>query len=134
VNSCRLQDYAPHDFGSSRLPFAVEAVFPMGPLAFPITLDGQPDGEPANIPRHEIQKFNSSSVRTDNFLDRRYANISAIIGCVQKDMLNGSLSLTLVHNPLATIPLPRAILSAEKEYVADQKGDHYVLQLLSDDI
>jgi len=132
VNSCRLQDYAPHDLGSSRLPFSVEAVFPIGPLAYPITLHGQPDGEPANIPRYTIQKPNSAAVPTDNFLDPHYANISAMIGVWQKDMLSGSLSLTLVHNPLATIPLPRAILGAKKEYVADQKVDHYVLRLLSE--
>jgi type I restriction enzyme S subunit len=131
VNSCRLQDYAPHDLASSRLPFAVEAVFPIGPIAFPITPAGEPDGEPRHVPRYTIRKPNGSPVRTDNFLDPRFANVSAIVGYWKRDMLNGGLHLTLVHNPLATNPLPRGVLGAQKEYVAEPEGDHYVLQLLS---
>ncbi len=135
VNSGRLHDYLPNDLvGSSGIPFAVAAVFPIGPIAVPITPDGKPDGEPTNVPRYTIQKPNScASVPTDNFLNPHYANISAIMGYWRKDMLNASLlPLTLVHNPLATIPLPRAILSAKKEYVADQEGDRYVLRLLGE--
>jgi hypothetical protein len=132
INSCRLQDYAPDDLGSSSLPFAVEGVFPIGSIAYPITPDGKPDGEPRNVPRYIVSKPNGSQVRTDNFLDPCFANVSAILGYWRKDMLKGSLDLTLVHNPLATIPLPRGILGARKEYVAEPEGDHYVLQLLSD--
>jgi hypothetical protein len=135
VNSGRLHDYLPNDLvGRSSIPFAVAAVFPIGPIAIPITRDGKPDGELANVPRYTIQKRNNcASVPTDNFLNPYYANISAIMGYWRKDMLNGSLlPLTLVHNPLAPIPLPRAILSAKKEYVADQEGDHYVLRLLGE--
>jgi hypothetical protein len=135
VNSCRLQDYAPHDLGSSGFPFAVEAVFPIGPLAFPITQDGQPDGEPANVPRYEIPKPNNSTVSTANFLNPEYENVSALLGCYHKPMLNhdyyqktGKISLTLVHNPLAANPLPRGILDVEKEYVAEVEGDRYFLR------
>jgi hypothetical protein len=137
VNSCRLYDWKPNDLGISRLPFAVEAVFPIGRIAFPITLDGQPDGEAANIPRHEILKPDSSTVPTNNFLNPHYANVSALLGCHHKYMLNsnysttGKSSLTLVHNPLAATPLPRGILGVEKEYAAAGEGDHYVLRLLS---
>ncbi len=130
VNSGRLQDYAINDFGSSRLPYAVEAVFPIGPIAFPITPDGKPDGEPANVLRYIIQKPNNSPVRTDNFLNPSYANVSAIVGFWRKDMLKGIL-LTVVHNPFAAVPLPRGILSAKREYVADEEGDHHVLRLLN---
>lgn len=135
INSCRLSDFAKDDLGNSRFPFAVEAVFTVGPLAYPITQDGQPGGEPRNIPRHTIQKPNSKDIPKDiptgNFLDPCYANVSAIVGCYQKDIINGALSLTVVHNPLARVPLPRGILGANKEYVADVKGDHYILRPLS---
>jgi hypothetical protein len=40
----------------------------------------------------------------------------------------GAISLTLVHNPLAAIPLPRGILGVEKEYVAEKEGDRYILR------
>jgi hypothetical protein len=132
VNSCRLQDYAINDLGSSRLPFAVEAVFPIGPIAFPINPDGKPDGEPANVPRYTVQKPNNSLVPTDNFLNPSYANVSAIVGFWRKDMLNEGILLTVVHNPLAAVPLPRGVLSAHREYVADEEGDHYGLRLLNE--
>jgi hypothetical protein len=137
INSCRLYDWKPDDLGSSRLPFAVEAVFPIGPLALPITQDGQPDGEPANVPRYEILKPNNSAVPTANFLNPEYADVSALLGCYHKPMLNhdyqktGKSALTLVHNPLAANPLPKGILDVEKEYVAEVEGDRYVLRLWS---
>lgn len=132
VNSCRLQDFAINDLGSSGLPFAVEAVFPIGPIAFPITPEGKPAGEPINVPRYTIQKPNNSSVPTGNFLDSNHANVSAIVGYWRKDMLSEGIQLTVVHNPFATNPLPRAILGANKEYVADQESHHYILRLLSE--
>src|SRR5262249_9095887 len=124
VNSCRLYDWKPNDLGISRFPVAVEAVFPVGPLAYPVPVGGQPDGEPAKGPRYEIPKINSSSVPTANFLNPDYANVSALLGCYHKPMMNpdqtaGAISLTLVHNPLAAIPLPRGILGVEREYVAE---------------
>jgi hypothetical protein len=132
VNLCRLQDYAMNDLGISGLPFAVEAVFPIGPIAFPITPEGEPAGDPINVTRYTIQKPNKSQVPTGNFLNPDYANVSAIIGCWRKDMLGEGIWLTVVHNPLATIPLPRNILRANKEYSADLEDDHYILRLLSE--
>jgi hypothetical protein len=117
--------------GISGLPFAVEAVFPIGPIAFPITPEGGRAGDPTNVMRYTIEKPNKSQVPTGNFLNPDYANVSAIIGYWRKDMLGEGIRLTVVHNPLATIPLPRDILGADKEYAADQEGDHYILRLLS---
>jgi type I restriction enzyme S subunit len=79
VNSCRLYDWRPNDLGISRFPFAVEAVFPIGPRAYPVPIDGQPDGEPVNVPRYEILKSNNTSVPTANFLnpDPAYHRASA---------------------------------------------------------
>jgi hypothetical protein len=130
INSCRLSDFARDDLGVSRWPFAVEAVFPIGPWAVPVIQEGQPAGEPGNVPRHMIQKPNGENIPTANFLDPCYANVSAIIGCYQKDMVNGALRLTVVHNPLATVSLPRGILGANKEYIADERGDHYIVRPL----
>ncbi len=132
INSCRLQEFGRDDLGVSGLPFAVEAVFPIGPVAVPITPDGRPDGEPTRVPRYTIRKPNGAEIPTANFLDTYYANVSGLMGCCRKDMLSAKLPLTFVHNPLATVCLPRAILGADKEYVADDKGDHYTLQLLGE--
>jgi type I restriction enzyme S subunit len=128
VNSCRLSDFAVEDLGISQLPFAIEAVFPIGPIAVPISVDGRPDGDAIRIPRYVIQKSNGAPISTANFLDPCYANVSAVIGGYQREMLKGVLYITLVHNPLATARLPRGLLCATNEYVADQEGDHFIVR------
>jgi type I restriction enzyme S subunit len=121
VNSCRLSDFALDDLGISQLSFAIEAVFPVGPIAVPIS-QGRPDGEAIRIPRYVIQKPNGTDISTANFLDPCYANVSAVVG--------GALHITLVHNPLAAACLPRGLLCATKEYVADDMGDHFIVRPL----
>jgi hypothetical protein len=132
INDCQLSDYRPFDISSSGFPFAVEAVFPVGPRAAPITPDGRPAGEVAPTIRDVIRNRNKAEVSTKNLPDPAYANISAILGSSSRDMLDGNLPLTLVHNPLATTSLPRGILGAKREIVADEEGDGYLLRALSD--
>jgi type I restriction enzyme S subunit len=137
VNSCRLHDWLPNDCGSSGLPFAVEAVFPIGQRVAPLTPEGQPDGATVNIARYEVRNPKGKLVPTDSFCNPQYANVSAILGCYHKPTLNpdyqktGKISLTLVHNPRAANPLPRGILDTEKECDAEVEGDRYVLRLWS---
>jgi type I restriction enzyme S subunit len=131
INACRLADFAYNDLGISRMPYAIEATFPVGPIGVPITFDGKIAGDAIRTTRRSIEKQNGVSVPTDNFLDPRYANVGAVLGCNQKDMLK-ELSLTVVHNPMARIGLPRGILGANKEYVADDQGDRYLLRPLSE--
>jgi hypothetical protein len=132
INACRLSDFVGDDHGISQLPFAVEAVFPIGPLAIQLTSDGQMRNDPMRVPRHSLQKPSGIEVPTGNFLDPTYRNISGLLGCIHRDNLDGLRSLTLVHNPLAVEPLPQGILGASKEYVAEDKGDSYLLQPLPD--
>ncbi|MGA3303553.1 MAG: hypothetical protein ABSC72_09735 [Methylovirgula sp.] len=133
INGCRLREFAIDDHGISQMPFAVEATFPVGPMAVPISLDGHPDGKATRIPRHSIQNANGAEVRTDSFLNPLYENISAVIAAVRWDMLQ-PLPLTVVHNPLAKVKSPRQIFgaAADREYVADDQGDHYLLHPLSE--
>ena len=131
VNGCRLADWSIDDNGISRMPLAVEATFPVGPIAVPISRDGLIDGEATRVPRYSIQNANGAEVRTDSFLNPLYANVSAVLGCVKWDMLK-ALPLTLIHNPLAHVALPREIFRTTKEYVADEQGDDYLLRPLSE--
>jgi hypothetical protein len=39
--------------------------------------------------------------------------------------------LAVVHNPLARIALPRMLLGADKEYVADDEGEFYSVRQLN---
>ena len=86
------------------------------------------DGEAQRIPRYSIQSAKGAEVRTVSFLNPLYANVSAVIGCVKWDMLK-PLPITVVHNPLAAIALPRGILRANKEYVADDQGDYLSIEI-----
>jgi hypothetical protein len=133
INGCRLSDWSIDDRGVSRMPLAVEATFPVGPIAVPISLDGSAGGEATRVPRHSIQNANDAPVPTDNFLNPLYENVSAVLGTIKWDMLN-PLPVTIVHNPLARVLLSRRILGAkdENEYVADDLGDHYRLRPLSE--
>jgi hypothetical protein len=131
INGCRLADWSVDDNGVSRMPLAVEATFPVGPIAVPISPAGQPDGDAVRISRHSIETAKGVEVRTDAFLNPLYANVSAVIGAVKWDMLK-PLPLTLVHNPLACVALPREIFGANKEYVADEQGDEYLLRPLTE--
>ncbi len=131
INGCRLCEFAINDRGISQMPFAVEATFPIGPIAVPISRDGRTDGEARRIPRYSIRNANGAEVPTDSFLNPRYGNVSAVIGAVKWDMLQ-PLPLTVVHNPLAAVPLPREIFAATKEYVADDHGEEFLLRPLSE--
>lgn len=132
INGCRLADWWPNDNGVSQLPMVVEAVFGIGPIAIPISPGGKLDGEPIRLPRRTIQKPNKSHVPTTSFLYPEFAHIGAALGCIRKDMLQPTFPLTVVHNPLATNPVPRRILAATKEFVADEQGDTYLLHPLDD--
>jgi type I restriction enzyme S subunit len=131
VNGCRLSYWQVDDLGISQLPFAVEAVFPVGPIAVQIGRDGRIAGQAAHTTRFAIRKSNGADVPTGNFLDPLYANVGAVLGCTRSNLLNGGLSLSVVHNPLATAPVPVGILGAAKEYVAEDDGDDYLLRFPS---
>jgi hypothetical protein len=128
VNCCCLRDIATDDLGISQLPFAVEAAFPIGPLAIPITPEGKIDGEAAHLPRFKVRKPTGIDVPTGCFLDPRYANVSAIASAYQKHTIDRPLALTIVHNPLARAPLATGNLGAIREYFAEEDGNHYALR------
>lgn len=131
INGCRLADWSIDDNGISRMPLGVEATFPVGPIALPVSQGGRIDGEARRIPRYSIKNTNGAEVRTDSFLNPLYANVSALIGTVKWDMLN-PLPLTVVHNPLAAVRLAREIFAATNEYVADDQGEEYLLRPLNE--
>ncbi len=125
VNICRLSDWDVDGTGISQLPLTMEAVFPIGPLGFPITREGKLDGPAQHLPRFAVAKASGHEIQTANFLDSRFANVSAVIQGHQKDMLANALFLSTVHNPLAKNPLPISLFGSCKEFVAERYGDEY---------
>jgi hypothetical protein len=130
VNGCRT-GLGCQDNGITQLPFAVEAVFPVGPLAVRVDRnDGRVVGDAYHTARFRIDNRNGAPVPTDNFFNPVYANVSAIVGCGRSHMCDG-LQLAVVHNPLARVPLPHGLLGANKEYIAEDEGEFYSLRRLN---
>ena len=114
INGAQLTTFWAADYGISQMPWAVEAVFPVGPLQAVFTA-GKPGVTTRISERFEIRTRNDSPVSLISFLLPDCADISALIGCsrgVEPDM---SLPACIIHNPLARVPLPLGLLGAETE-------------------
>lgn len=134
VSSCRLARLETYcHVGISELPFAVEAVFPVGPFEVVINRETMETIDTRHGHRLFIRKPSGAEVRTDSFLNPDYAGVSAVLGSPAG--LNAACGcntpIVVVHNPLATNRLPVGILGADQEYVAEDKGDQYELRSLN---
>ena len=128
INSCRL-GCTPHENGISQWPFAVEATFPIGPLAVPFDRETGASGEAYQSLRFSIAKRPGVEIPTGNFLDPDYACVSALIGCAACYADEATLAkfagqppFFIVHNPLAANPLPLGWLPNAIEYAAVRDG------------
>lgn len=130
VNGCQLRSGPfPSLTGISQLPFAAEAVFPIGPYQLRIDKDTLQVIDSGHQHRPYVLNKNGAEVPALTFLDPRFNPISAIWAVD----LNGGSSFgnceptAVVHNPNATNPIPIGFLSADIEYVAVAEGDGLVL-------
>ncbi|UTW56109.1 hypothetical protein [Kordiimonas sp. SCSIO 12610] len=122
INGRRLSNCG-DDFGITDMPFAVESIFPVGPIEVPINRETLEFGEPRQSWRSSVRKPSTdTNIPTDNFLNSDYAHVSALIGCSRlwvNDYRETCFPhLYLVHNPLAENPLPKDWLDCAQEYVA----------------
>jgi hypothetical protein len=107
--------------GKSELPLPriIRAVFPFGHYAVRMDARTGNIGEGFYQHRSNIQKISGASIATTLFDDPAFAGISACLYSVA-DAFNPphSLagSLVLVHNPLATAPLPRESFRGLMQY------------------
>ncbi len=140
INSCRLSQL-PEENGISQWPFAVESVFPIGPLAIPINRETGIAGEMYQSLRFNIHKEKTNQdIPTDNFLNPEYKHVSALIGCSTcfadeetREKFHGFPPMFLVHNPLATNPLPEGWLPGAIEYSAKETAkDEYTLSRIDE--
>lgn len=132
INSCRLGLYESDLLyvGVSQLPYAVEAAFPIGPLAVEINRETLETSGAKHTNRWFIEKDNGSNVPTDSFLNPDYQQVSAIIGsCAGLNAVCGRKPpIAIVHNPIAENPLPVGLIEVDEEFIAEDKGDHYELR------
>lgn len=104
--------------GISMLPYAVEAVFPVGPLAVNINKRTLEHSELYNSERRFVRKPSGANVSTDSFLNQENRYISAIVGCSNCwTPLPEYHEMSIVHNPFADNRFPDKQFGAKFEYV-----------------
>lgn len=109
--------------GVSQLPWAVEAVFPIGPLAVDINKQTGEHSALYTSERWTVRKLNRTDVPTDSFLNQANRYISAVVGCSRcwKDVAGYEMSI--VHNPFADNRFPHKQFGADLEYVCESGED-----------
>ena len=130
VNGRQLRGTFASLHGISQFPFAVEAAFAVGPYQLHIDKESLTVVGSNYQHRPYLKKTSSADVPAYTFLDERYAAVSAIWAADFDDCsaLGNQKALAVVHNPLATNPLPEKFLPAWEEYVATpDPNDGYCL-------
>lgn len=131
INGCQL--HRPGFIGMegiSQFPYAVEAVFPVGPFQVFISPDTMKQVGADYQYRPEIININGSPVPADTFLDPKFEQVSAIwaVDIDGSSVMGNRECLAVVHNPNAMNPIPTHLLPAYDEYVATPNGpDEMVL-------
>jgi type I restriction enzyme S subunit len=115
-------------YGISQLPFAAEAVFPVGSYQWHFDRETRSLVKTGYQYRPYVKNPNDANVQTDTFLDKSFAAISAVWATDFDDffIIGSTKELVIVHNPLATNPLPVNLLPAWSEYaVTAVQNDEY---------
>lgn len=114
--------------GISQLPFAVEAVFAVGPYQLHIDRGSLDVVREDYQHRPYVKKITGASVPAYTFLDERFSAVSAIWATDFDDCfaLGNQKALAVVHNPLAINQLPAYLLPAWSEFSATLvRADEY---------
>lgn len=108
----------PMDHGISRLPLAVETVFPVGPLAVILNTETNRIEGLRISERFLIRNANNAPVPTTPFVDTTYAGISAVFGCSIDRCAEPALPAYVAHNPLARVHIALGTLGTVEEWNA----------------
>lgn len=121
VNGCQMR-HGPFLslYGISGFPYAIEAVFGIGPRQLIIDKKTHKIVRSKYQERFTVLNLNNAQVRTDSFLDPSNKMISAIwaVDFNASKIVNNQEASVLIHNPYATNPLPRGFLPCDEEYIA----------------
>ena len=111
-----------YGFGSSQLPYAVEATLGIGSLQFVYDRETLVFKMAEHKPRTHVRKHNGADVPTTVFYDPKNAAISAVVGCGSFWTEQASLELLVAHNPYAKCPVPLGHLGCDnREWAAKFK-------------
>lgn len=115
----------PSEDGVSQMPLAVEATLGVGPLQVTVDTETKEFSEPHHTARFHIKKTENADVSTTSFLRPEYSGVSAILSSGTLFPYGIQQPMTLVHNPLATNPLPVGSIPVTREYTTSV-DDTYV--------
>lgn len=121
VNGCQLRHGPfPALCGISQFPYAVEAVFPIGPYQIHIDRETLKTVGHGHQQRFTIKKPNGAPVSSHAFLNPRYQPVSAVwaVDFNGSSVIGSSEPSALIHNPNALNPLPYGFLAVDDEYAA----------------
>jgi hypothetical protein len=127
INGCQL-GITPGARGITQMPFGVETVFPVGPLRYSINRATNKIEGASISPRFSIINHNNTSIPTTPFVDPVYSGVSAVFGCAMDRRHGTPLAMHVVHNPLATVPVPHGLFGVDEDEwlavpVTDCPGD-----------
>jgi type I restriction enzyme S subunit len=134
INGRRLRDRIPELIGVSGYPYAAEAVFPIGPRFVSIDRHTHNISDSGHIHRTEVKKPGSSAVPTEFFLSKDSEYVSAIWAtdiCEVTVTENITPQMAVIHNPFAKNPIPLGLLPAQKEYIAINQGDSFLIETIA---
>jgi hypothetical protein len=113
----------PMQHGVSRFPYAVEAVYPAGPIAIPVNKETGAFGTPYLSSQRAIKSAQGKLVPTSMFVNEKYADVSGVIACTSDRSKEPILPLDVVHNHFATVPIPQGLFgSGADEWVTEPDG------------
>ena len=116
--------------GISQYPYAIEAVFGLGPLQLKVYPDTPDNTDATHQYRPVIFNRTKAPVSTAIFLDPAFSPISAIWAADidESSMLGKAIPMAVVYNPNATNPISQRVLPALWDFVASERGkDDYLL-------
>lgn len=132
VNGRMLRSTFGDLFGISGLPFAVEAVFAVGPYKLVIDRATSQVVDRTHQHRPIIPRHNAPGVPADRFQDLAFKAVSAIWATDIDDcwVAGHPKGMLVVHNHIAANPIPERLLPATSEYVAtDGREGEYLLSI-----
>ncbi len=121
--------------GISQYPFAVEAVFGIGPIQIHIDRKTLKSTHRDRQIRDSIQKGNNQNVPVGIFIDsgpfmqNEFKRVSAIWALDVDEMyaVGRERPMVVVHNPMAKFPIEEMLLPAFEEYVCTAQTDGWEL-------